>query len=496
MEVLLEPPATPLEYFVVAELPEELPLDTVLVTRREVAGHGLVSFYGIVDEVEMGEYYMGRVRVLRIEPEIFVPPVPGAVVEVAEARTQEMAFRFNEMKRRMAAGRLRGGQKAFLNLDFLNGQRGAHINIAGISGVATKTSYALFLLYSLFHSAPASRAIIFNVKGDDLLYLHKPNARNNVIERSHYELLGLPYGPFPEVAYHQDSLWSLREFAENEFVRYLFNDDDQTGSQTMAVEHLAVTLKELAAASPPEQLFLDGEAVTSLMQLSQAICQSVDDAQSRWFDKAAAATRFSIVRRLHSAAVQVNELLHAGGRPSFHYRSQLNVVDLHRLGDKARAFVVGAILKTLFEARESQGDQHPTVYLVLDELNKYAPRHGSGPIKDMLLDVAERGRSLGVVLIGAEQNASQVEERILSNASIRVVGRLEAEESNREAYGWLSGQMRDRCALLQPGSMVVSQPDVPVPLMMTFPFPAWATRCSEVAEPRPKRGFKASPEPA
>ena len=41
-------------------------------------------------------------------------------------------------------------------------------------------------------------------------------------------------------------------------------------------------------------------------------------------------------------------------------------------------------------------------FVVLDELNKYAPREGRGPIKEVLLDIAERGRSLGVVLIGAQ----------------------------------------------------------------------------------------------
>ena len=38
------------------------------------------------------------------------------------------------------------------NLEFLDGTRGAHVNISGISGVATKTTCAMFLLYSLFHS--------------------------------------------------------------------------------------------------------------------------------------------------------------------------------------------------------------------------------------------------------------------------------------------------------------------------------------------------------
>ena len=53
---------------------------------------------------------------------------------------------------------------------------------------------------------------------------------------------------------------------------------------------------------------------------------------------------------------------------------------------------------------------------MIDELNKYAPRDSSSPIKEVLLDIAERGRSLGVVLIGAQQTASEVERRIVSNS--------------------------------------------------------------------------------
>ena len=63
---------------------------------------------------------------------------------------------------------------------------------------------------------------------------------------------------------------------------------------------------------------------------------------------------------------------------------------------------------------------------MLDELNKYAPREGRSPIKEVLLDIAERGRSLGVVLIGAQQTASEIERRVTANASFRVVGRLDA----------------------------------------------------------------------
>jgi len=119
--------------------------------------------------------------------------------------------------------------------------------------------------------------------------------------------------------------------------------------------------------------------------------------------------------------------------------------------------------------------------VVLDELNKYAPREGTGPLKDMLIDIAQRGRSLGVLLVGAQQSASRVAPEVLENASIRISGRLDAAEAERAEYGWMLPSTRARARLLKPGTMVVSQPAVPVPLVVTFPFPPWATRREEVA---------------
>ena len=40
-------------------------------------------------------------------------------------------------------------------------------------------------------------------------------------------------------------------------------------------------------------------------------------------------------------------------------------------------------------------------------------------------------------------------------------------------------QQRARAVLAKPGTMFVSQPEIPVPLAVEFPFPAWATRSSE-----------------
>ena len=90
------------------------------------------------------------------------------------------------------------------------------------------------------------------------------------------------------------------------------------------------------------------------------------------------------------------------------------MVDIHNLVERAQRFVVGVTLSAETARKEAAGPGG-LLFTMLDELNKYAPREGSSPIKEVLLDVAERGRSLGVILIGAQQTASEVERRIVSN---------------------------------------------------------------------------------
>src|SRR5262249_48276752 len=188
-------------------------------------------------------------------------------------------------------------------------------------------------------------------------------------------------------------------------------------------------------------------------------------------------------RRLHAAAHRVGHLLRgdeAALRHNLDWEAQqVTVVDIHKLHSSAQMFVVGVLLKRMLDRKELQGTARPLVFVVLDELNKYAPREGWSPIKDVLLDIAERGRSLGVSLLGAQQTASEVERRVLANAALKIVGRLDAAESERAEYGFLSKVARLRSTLLQSGSMILAQPEIPTPVLLTFPFPAWATRQSE-----------------
>ena len=196
----------------------------------------------------------------------------------------------------------------------------------------------------------------------------------------------------------------------------------------------------------------------------------------------------AFIRRLQAAVRHVGRLVRSDVSSSGKHRidldaQQVTVVDIHNLNDRAKRFVVGVTLKRAFEAKEQAGQSDELLMVVLDELNKYAPREGASPIKEILLDIAERGRSLGVILVGAQQTASEVERRIIANSSIRVVGRLDPAEASREEYGFLPSVHRQRATIIKPGTMILSQPELPVPLVLEFPFPAWATRSDEAVVP-------------
>jgi len=139
--------------------------------------------------------------------------------------------------------------------------------------------------------------------------------------------------------------------------------------------------------------------------------------------------------------------------------------------------VVASVLSSVWEQHENSTAAGRT-FVVLDELNKYAPRSGGSPIKSLLVDIAARGRSLGVILIGAQQNPSGVDRDITNNAALEVVGQLKASESSE--LGFLPAPMRARAQIIAPGTMITSQPLLPAPVPIRFPFPPYATRVSEV----------------
>jgi DNA helicase HerA-like ATPase len=524
--------STPLEFWIGVQEGQSVQLDDLVVVETAAPDGQVIHFFGMVDLVrkkyEGSQFdtdafraaagtlpvdvsYAAHVQVTRIDPEVFIPPHPGDAVQVVRGEDFQRALYFDQMDRRVVIGLTRTGEPVYANLEFLDGTRGAHASISGVSGVATKTSYATFLLYSLFHSealgadAVNAKALIFNVKGEDLLWLDRPNTRLNEAARSEYSRLGLPAGPFASVGLYsparrlsavpipdtggrqegvQPYLWTMRDFARDGLLRFAFAESEDARAQLSFVITRVERALEIAAR--------DGDPTDPAIEVAgtptRGFGDLVDLLDTQALDNMMAApvasgTLDAFRRRLHAAAHRMGHLVR--GEPSAvgfgidWQDHQVTVIDIHTLHSTAQMFVVGVLLKRMMEQKEAQGTSRPLVFVVLDELNKYAPREGWSPIRDVLLDIAERGRSLGVSLFGAQQTASEVERRVLANAALKIVGRLDAAESERGEYGFLTRTARLRATLLAPGSMIVAQPEIPTPLLLRFPFPAWATRQSE-----------------
>ncbi len=544
------------EFRVVLDDSEYLQLDDLVVVRTQVPKQGEVRTYGIVTEVAAiyegasfesdthriavdgtlpgAKVRSAEIAITRVDPELWVSPDPGEKVERARAGEREKALYVDEMGRPLPIGLGRDGEPVFVDLDFFDGRKGGHMSISGISGVATKTSFALFFLRLLAarpdvlgEGAANLRILVFNVKGEDLLWLDKDNRYFDDSAAKAWRTLGVEPGPFSSVSFwappraqsgdvvipdtggRQEGVdaftWTLREFIEDGLLRFLFTDATDSRNQIPFIEERvraqlqryavdvegrpgAVVLRDPVEGHAPGARVVPnpGERIiVDLKSLVVAIEEFVDpedgEPDQRWTGRVQAGTVSAFARRLHSASHRLGHLVRAGESRRIDRRAaQVTVVAIQSLHELGQRFVVGALLAETFAEKETTGQRLPLSVIVLDELNKYAPREGNSPLKEMLIDIAQRGRSLGVLLVGAQQTASRVASEVMENAAIRVAGRLDAAEAERSEYGWMLPSTRARARLLKPGTMVLSQPALPVPLVVEFPFPPWATRKEEV----------------
>ena len=139
------------------------------------------------------EVHYYTAAVLRVEPEEPLQPVPIGPVVLADDEAVMRALRMDEFAAQsgIACGLYPNGEHqspVYLDWDFVLGPESAHLNISGVSGLATKTSAIEFLIGSIFHTAERRQAVVaesererysvavvcFNVKGPDLLFLDQP----------------------------------------------------------------------------------------------------------------------------------------------------------------------------------------------------------------------------------------------------------------------------------------------------------------------------------
>jgi DNA helicase HerA-like ATPase len=553
-------PVTTGSFMVVLDQSADVQLDDLVMVRTSLPSGGEVRNYGIIGELygsldgatipsdtpriaaaEMpGELCRrAEVTVLRVDPERYIPPQPGAVVRLARGYDRALALFEDQMgDAKLVLGVDQSGEPVNVDFRYLDGSQGAHVSISGVSGVAAKTSFAMGVLYSLFETtrgkallganAPHARGLVFNVKGEDLLFLDRPNTRfvDHPEATAQWQAMGVEApGPFSDVRFYAPCRgrdgeiipditsravgdvavfgWTPQAFIRQGLLPFLFGEREDRGTQVDFVEQRvrlqlaryfrplvggkgAVVMVDTLAStssdfdrvvSAPHDEVPDGAGfvVRDLGDLVDYIATKVDPAHADpdWTAGAQSGTLSAFLRRLFAQNQRVGHLIRVGLEP-INYERRISVVDIHGLHDSAQRFVVGALLSKMF--KEKRG-REPLRFVVLDELNKYCPKEGQSPIKEVIVDIASRGRSLGVILIGAQQSASTVDPMVTTNAAIKVVGRVDAGEV--DTYRFLSSALRDRASRFLPGTMILSQPLVPAPIPIRVPFPPFATNVGE-----------------
>jgi hypothetical protein len=164
---------------------------------------------------------------------------------------------------------------------------------------------------------------------------------------------------------------------------------------------------------------------------------------------------------------------------------QLWVVDITQLSDKGQRLVFQTIVRTVFRKLEERKSLELTgqlkgefaefpkhVVIFVDELNKFVPAGREySALKGEIVEMAARGRSIGMALVGAQQLASKVDEEVLANTSTFAVGRSHAVEIRKPPYAWLAEGLKERAMVLDKGWMLLWHSLHKRPVLIHFPLP-------------------------
>jgi hypothetical protein len=418
--------------------------------------------------------------------------------------------------------------------NYLLGLEGAHINIAGASGLATKTSYALFLLQSILSYANINNksiaTIAFNVKEADLMRIDEgPESWDKL-----YKLLNIINEDDKKFS---ASLWKyckkegvdpfqiqkkLKFFApqhailhggqtlrQNDVELFSYGLLDFIYEGGLALLGLLepedidekVTLMLSAISDAIKNNMSPLEGVNTFKGLFQRLSGRVGQQQrgGQWIDigitRVHEATLTKVIGRMQNAVTyQLPGLIleeSPEGNPIRLWELKSRdfwIIDISRLHPKGQRIVFYTVIKLLSRLLESKRNQENEIKLrhdlevsisdfpdkvvvFVDELNKFAPRSGKAPLKEHVIDIAARGRSIGLSLIGAQQLASQVDDEILANCATFALGRSHFVELGKGTYQWLPQGMRKKATVLKKGNMFMFHAIHTKPVEITFPLP-------------------------
>lgn len=408
---------------------------------------------------------------------------------------------------------------------FVIGPEGAHLNISGISGLAAKTSYAMFLLKAIQDSYcnvdPEDGSVafvLFNVKGKDLMGIHLPNDfmedGKNTPEQAEeerkqvhaiYEKLGLSTTPFDNVQYLVPN-GEIDRPASNTFLSETeLSDYIQTGKASQFVftyekdkEDMDLLLSNVDDSNQTldaiQEYIISGaggfgqcDDWQSFLDLVSKHCDPTESPNKKSKDIPVVSwRRFSrIIRKTidHSALFERDARGNTVRLEDKLCQIQPNdvmVIDVANLGEIMQAFVFGDVVRIINKLQlgeyDHRGAKPPKkIIIFIDELNKYASTETpkNSPILRQILDVTERGRSLGVILFAAEQFRSAIHDRVKGNCSTHAYGRTNSIETSKSDYKIVPNTYKSILARLDQGEYLIQNPIFRSMLKIRFPKPLY-----------------------
>ncbi len=510
-----------------------------IVYSESEAGGEIIKYYGVVDEIkrtsrraDMTEEYdiadgdvsfepqyknegftYAHAQVLRTEPEISTPPIERSIVNLGGETEAKFAYGFDEMSRPMPVGLLKNGARNFagngvIDLDYLLGENGGHLNVNGMAGVGTKTTFILTIIKSLQKKAEAAKGegkrffivpIILNVKGEDLMWLNRKNTRFKSEDESDWNALGIAPEPFTDAEFYTaqdlpvhgctstEYSWSFHDVLKEGSLLYIFSEDDD----------LKVNMVSLLRDLMDRWLDNEGDVKATAPKNWRALLAWIGDETNRQGSFHGAGTWRAIYNRLWKVLDEGKSIFpkdETNGKPLKISRNKTalpQVIDISQLPYSLQRFVVGSILKQAVQARKS-ADAIPNLRyaIMLDELNRFAPRGAKDELTQLLEQVATEMRSQGVILLGAQQFASQVSIKVVEMASIRALGRTGPAELTDKVWAVLDKSKKETATKLSNKEKLVWQPTFRQPMLVKMPMNPWADKRDHVASDVSKEEIK------
>lgn len=471
-----------------------------------------------------------KVKVVGNNKNIDSPVLSDFKVYLADSKEINEALGLDKIRNPIVCGYLEmyedagKGEKVTLPVpissDFLIGPEGAHLNICGISGLAAKTSYAMFLLKAIQDKyieesqsledkeMDNSVAIVaFNVKGKDLLAVDEMNdfggsekKRKDILKK--YERLGMKTAPFQNVTYlypasdhnHKnsyvpDELFASQKSKGKAFLYKFDYEHDKNNIDLMFsdVDDSTQTIDSII------NCIINGDDPFNKVHEWSSFLEKIHDKQNtggtgrgkeipvqswrkfyRYINKAI--SNNVLFGTVHEGETRIGDAIKKIKA------NDMYIIDIAKLDSNMQSFVFGNTIREIIDYQlgvkktRKVGENPPArIIIFMDEMNKYASSElpKNSPILRQILEIAERGRSLGVVLFGAEQFMSAIHSRVTGNCASFAYGRTNAIEVSKANYKYIPKVYQNMMTRLSPGEYMIQSFCFNSLLHIKFPEPIY-----------------------